>query len=115
MEARADHQVTVLDRKTLLITGGATGIGAATARLLAERDVKVCVCDVNEAAGRELANAVGCRRTCNSWNIGFRFVARPAIPKTDCAFRQVLSEPIDILGFEVRIVNIQLSQVLQPH
>ena len=42
-----------------LVTGGATGIGAATARLLAGRGARVCVCDVNEAAGRPLAQELG--------------------------------------------------------
>lgn len=41
--------------KVGFITGGATGIGAATAELLAASGVKVVICDVNEAVGRQLA------------------------------------------------------------
>lgn len=42
-----------------LITGAATGIGAATARQLAAKDIKVAVCDVNETAGTALAEEIG--------------------------------------------------------
>jgi NAD(P)-dependent dehydrogenase (short-subunit alcohol dehydrogenase family) len=38
-----------------LITGGASGLGAATARMLAEQGGKVVLADMNEAAGVELA------------------------------------------------------------
>ena len=38
-----------------VITGGASGLGAATARRLAQHGVKVAVFDRNEAAGAELA------------------------------------------------------------
>ena len=44
------------DGKVALITGGATGIGAATARQLAARGVRVAICDVNAAAGGTLAD-----------------------------------------------------------
>ena len=43
------------------ITGAATGIGAATARALADNGVRVAVCDVNEAAGTALAEAINGR------------------------------------------------------
>ncbi len=43
----------------LLITGGATGLGAATAQLAAEAGAKVALLDVNEAAGRETAARTG--------------------------------------------------------
>jgi NAD(P)-dependent dehydrogenase (short-subunit alcohol dehydrogenase family) len=38
-----------------LITGGASGLGAATARLVTEQGGKVVLADMNEAAGMELA------------------------------------------------------------
>ncbi len=42
-----------------LITGGASGLGAATARMAVERGAKVVVCDVNEKAGNEFASQLG--------------------------------------------------------
>ena len=42
-----------------LITGGASGLGAATARLVAEHGGKVVLADMNEAAGVALAKELG--------------------------------------------------------
>lgn len=42
-----------------LVTGGASGLGAATARRLAAEGCKVAVLDINEAAARESAERVG--------------------------------------------------------
>lgn len=47
------------DGKTLLVTGGATGLGAAVASLAAAAGAKVAILDVNEAEGRETARRVG--------------------------------------------------------
>ncbi|HXD54824.1 MAG TPA: SDR family oxidoreductase [Solirubrobacteraceae bacterium] len=44
-----------LEGKIALVTGGASGIGAATSRRLAAEGARVAVCDVNEAGARELA------------------------------------------------------------
>lgn len=38
-----------------VVTGGASGLGGATARLLAERGAKVAIFDLNEDEGRQLA------------------------------------------------------------
>lgn len=42
-----------------VVTGGASGLGAATVRALAARGVKVAVLDINEAAGTALAAETG--------------------------------------------------------
>ena len=42
-----------------LITGGASGLGAATARLIAAEGGKVALADLNEAAGEALAKELG--------------------------------------------------------
>ena len=42
-----------------IVTGGASGIGAACARALASRGAKVVVADLNEAKGSALAAEIG--------------------------------------------------------
>ncbi|HXP99235.1 MAG TPA: SDR family NAD(P)-dependent oxidoreductase, partial [Solirubrobacteraceae bacterium] len=44
--------------KTVLVTGGASGIGAATARLLAGEGARVGIGDVNESGAREIAGEI---------------------------------------------------------
>ncbi|GAB3683306.1 3-hydroxyacyl-CoA dehydrogenase [Salinisphaera aquimarina] len=45
--------------RCFLITGGGSGLGAASAHLLVEAGARVVLADVNEKAGRETADALG--------------------------------------------------------
>lgn len=48
-----------LSKKTFIITGGGSGLGAATARLFVEGGANVVLCDVNAEAGNETASPLG--------------------------------------------------------
>ena len=48
-----------LNGVSALVTGGASGIGAATARLLASKGAKVVVADLQEDKGTALADEIG--------------------------------------------------------
>ncbi len=47
-----------LDGKVAVVTGGASGIGLATAELFSEKGAVVCICDVNGAKAKEAANGL---------------------------------------------------------
>ncbi|GAB3629734.1 3-hydroxy-2-methylbutyryl-CoA dehydrogenase [Pandoraea terrae] len=48
-----------LNHSTFLITGGASGLGAATARLFVKNGGKVVIADLNASAGQALATELG--------------------------------------------------------
>ena len=47
-----------LQNKIALVTGGATGIGAATAVMYAREGAKVIIADLNEADGKATAQSI---------------------------------------------------------
>ncbi len=48
-----------MKEKVVLVTGGAAGIGKATALRFAEEGATLVICDLNEAAGRETVKLLG--------------------------------------------------------
>jgi NAD(P)-dependent dehydrogenase (short-subunit alcohol dehydrogenase family) len=48
-----------IENNTFLVTGGGSGLGAATARLLAEAGGNVLIADINDEAGERLAGEIG--------------------------------------------------------
>ena len=47
--------------KVFIVTGGASGLGEGTARMLAAHGATVVVADLQEQAGQAVADAIGCR------------------------------------------------------
>jgi NAD(P)-dependent dehydrogenase (short-subunit alcohol dehydrogenase family) len=48
-----------IDGKSFVVTGGASGLGAATARMLRANNANVMILDVNETAGESTAEEIG--------------------------------------------------------
>jgi NAD(P)-dependent dehydrogenase (short-subunit alcohol dehydrogenase family) len=48
-----------LKNKTFLVTGGGSGLGAATARLFRDAEANVVILDTNEDTGRKVADDIG--------------------------------------------------------
>ena len=82
-----------LDGKTALITGAASGMGAATARLFVAEGANVTIADLNEEAGDALAAELGPRTRFERVNVTVEGDLQGAIERTadawgrlDCIF-----------------------------
>jgi NAD(P)-dependent dehydrogenase (short-subunit alcohol dehydrogenase family) len=81
------------DSISAVVTGGASGLGAATAAMLACEGVKVAILDLNEEAGQRHAAAIGAR-----------FIACDV---TDAAsVEQALKRSHRITGWSVRLLLV---------
>jgi NAD(P)-dependent dehydrogenase (short-subunit alcohol dehydrogenase family) len=54
-----EETMALLDGKVGIITGAASGIGAATARVLAREGARLVLTDIDDAAGAALADSIG--------------------------------------------------------
>src|SRR6185295_11550879 len=57
--SRGRRSMPRVDNKTVIVTGGASGIGAETARLIVREGGKAVIADLNEAGGTALAAELG--------------------------------------------------------
>jgi NAD(P)-dependent dehydrogenase (short-subunit alcohol dehydrogenase family) len=76
-----------LDNKTALITGGASGIGAAVAEIFAQAGAKVWIADRDKAGGQAMAD-----------RIGGKFLALDVASETDCAQAALTTGTLDVLA-----------------
>ena len=53
--------------KVAIVTGAASGMGAATARMFAREGAKVVIADVLEHEGRQVADAIGAAARYENW------------------------------------------------
>ncbi len=61
-----------LKDKICIVTGGAAGIGKATAERFAEEGATVIICDLNEELGRQTADAIGAAASFERVNVADR-------------------------------------------
>lgn len=53
-----------IENRVFLVTGGSSGLGAATAKMLVEQGGKVVLADINAEAGTAKAAELGCAASC---------------------------------------------------
>lgn len=93
--------------KTVLITGGAGGFGAAFSKALAEHGASLVITDINESQGKALANAIA--------EAGGRCVFMAHDVTDDAAWAQAVQLAIDSYGGLDIVINnagVEISQLL---
>lgn len=80
--------------KTFLVTGGGSGLGAATAQLLVARGGEVVLVDINQSAGEQMAAALGDRA---------RFVRADVADEDDVTAAIALA--VDVFGGLHGVIN----------
>lgn len=75
-----------IESSVFIVTGGASGLGAATARLLAAEGGKVVIADLNRAAGEALAAEIGTSARFVETNVGDEASGQAAVGLTLSAF-----------------------------
>lgn len=96
-----------LSGRHALVTGGAAGIGAATARALAEAGAAVAICDIDDATGRATAAALA------ATGVKTNFVKFDV--RSDKGWEAAVSQVVaELGGFDILINNagIELSSLL---
>jgi 3-oxoacyl-[acyl-carrier protein] reductase len=78
-----------LKDKVALITGGAAGIGKATAQRFAAEGARVVICDLNEAAGNETLKSLGSEASFYKVNVVDRQAVQQWVEDVTAKYRQI--------------------------
>jgi 2-keto-3-deoxy-L-fuconate dehydrogenase len=97
-----------LDGKAMLVTGGASGIGAATCRAFVEQGARVVIGDVNDAAGRGLAAELDSRAIFQRLDVTDAESCRAAVAACSAAFGR-LDVLVNCAGIGL-VGNVQETQ-----
>ena len=87
-----------LQGKVAIVTGGASGIGAETARIFAGHGANVMVCDVNDALGNSIVEEIG--------NSGGNAAYRTLEVTNEAGWSDLVAETVEIHGRLDVLTNI---------
>jgi 3-oxoacyl-[acyl-carrier protein] reductase len=85
-KAREESPMMRLAGKTALITGAASGFGAAIARLYASEGANVVIADINQGGAQDVANAIGAKARAVRCDVTRRTDIDAAVAQTLSAF-----------------------------